>query len=376
MMSPASRHGALVDGVPRLRDIAIGTLILAVHMASSADQKRRPATGVGAGPEAPEADAFAGLASLLRVQPELQQVCRFGAQWASEHGPEESGWAPFHIVTAGACLLDVGDQVDVRLEAGDVAVLPHGSPHTTRSLPDAAGQARPVQVSRRAHDSILLKGNGVATSSAELVCGRLRFEQARNNMVLAALPAVVILPAQGRDAARAKTMVDLVRSELDDDRPGAALLATTLASALMTLVLRAHLEGRQASQGLFALLSGRQTARVVAALLDDVARDWTLDELAERAITSRATLVRLFRKAVDVPPLAFLTDLRLNLARHRLRATSAPLALIAEEVGYSSETAFSRAYHRRFGRPPGSERLMPEAGPDPRRRTPDAADPV
>ena len=104
--------------------------------------------------------------------------------------------------------------------------------------------------------------------------------------------------------------------------------------------------------------------------------EWTLDELAEHALTSRATLVRLFRKAVDVPPLAFLADLRLNLARHRLRATAAPLALIAEEVGYSSETAFSRVYHRRFGRPPGSERAMPEAGPDPRRRTPDAAAPV
>ena len=327
-------------------------------MASFADQKRSPATAgsAGAGP----ADALAGLASLLRVRPELQQVCRFGAQWASEHGPEESGWAPFHIVTAGVYLLDAGDRHGVRLEAGDVAVLPHGGPHTTRSLPSAAGPARPVQVSRRPHDAILLKGDGVPNSSAELVCGRLRFEEAQGNMVLAALPAVVILPGQGRDAARAKAIVDLVRSELDDDRPGAAHLATTLASALMTLVLRAHLEGQQASQGLFALLSSRQTARVAAALIDDVSRAWTLDELAERGLTSRATLVRLFRKAVGAPPLAFLTDLRLNLARHRLRATSAPLAVIAEEVGYASETAFSRAYHRRFGRPPGAERAMPD----------------
>jgi AraC-like DNA-binding protein len=30
--------------------------------------------------------------------------------------------------------------------------------------------------------------------------------------------------------------------------------------------------------------------------------------------------------------------------------------LIAEEIGYQSESAFSRAYNRRFGVSPGSER--------------------
>jgi hypothetical protein len=33
-------------------------------------------------------DTLSGLAPLLRVRPELQQVCRFGAQWTSEHAAE------------------------------------------------------------------------------------------------------------------------------------------------------------------------------------------------------------------------------------------------------------------------------------------------
>ena len=37
-------------------------------------------------------------------------------------------------------------------------------------------------------------------------------------------------------------------------------------------------------------------------------------------------------------------------------ATNTPLAVIAEEVGYQSDTAFSRAYHRRFGIAPGADR--------------------
>jgi AraC family transcriptional activator of mtrCDE len=89
-----------------------------------------------------EAEIFSELAPLLRVRPELQQICRFGAQWGSEHGPEAGGWAPFHIVTYGACLLDVGDRIGIELKAGDAAVLPHGGPHTVRALPSG----------RRAHN--------------------------------------------------------------------------------------------------------------------------------------------------------------------------------------------------------------------------------
>jgi hypothetical protein len=33
-----------------------------------------------------------GLAPLLRVRPELQQLCRFGAQWVSDHAAELDRW--------------------------------------------------------------------------------------------------------------------------------------------------------------------------------------------------------------------------------------------------------------------------------------------
>jgi AraC family transcriptional activator of mtrCDE len=124
----------------------------------------------------------------------------------------------------------------------------------------------------------------------------------------------------------------------------------------MMFVLRTHFESELADQGILALLARRQTARALAGMLTEPARDWTLDELAKRANTSRATLVRLFRNTVDAPPLAFLAELRLNLARHRILATNTPLPVIAEEVGYQSDTAFSRAYHRRFGIAPGADR--------------------
>jgi AraC family transcriptional regulator, activator of mtrCDE len=124
----------------------------------------------------------------------------------------------------------------------------------------------------------------------------------------------------------------------------------------MLIVLTVHFESEFENRGVLALLARRQTARAFAAMLAEPVRGWTLDELAERAGTSRSTIVRLFRTAVNMAPLAFLSELRLSLARHRIPATNLPLCLIAEGVGYQSETAFSRAYHRRFGVSPRAHR--------------------
>jgi AraC family transcriptional activator of mtrCDE len=304
-----------------------------------------------------DGEIFSELAPLLRVRPQLQQICRFGAQWASPHESETKGWAPFHIVTFGNCLLDVGDRIGIRLMAGDVAVLPHGGPHTLRALSDAAGPIATIRLQRRPHDQLLVKSNTDGEPDTKIICGRLRFEHAHLNLVLVSLPPVVILSeATGPDAARLRRIVETIQAELEQDRLGAAAVAASLATSLVMFVLRAHLESESGNRGIFSLLARPQTARALGAMLAEPGRDWTLNELAERANTSRATLVRFFKSAVDMAPLAFLTDLRLTMARQRMRATNKPLAGIAEDVGYQSETAFSRAYHRRFGVAPGADR--------------------
>ena len=51
-----------------------------------------------------------------------------------------------------------------------------------------------------------------------------------------------------------------------------------------------------------------------------------------------------------------LAQWRMLLATNLLCRSSAPLARIAEEVGYQTDTAFSRAFRREFGSPPATWR--------------------
>src|SRR5271155_1190455 len=86
-------------------------------------------------------DPLSSLAPLLRVRPVLDDFCRFGGAWAAPHDAEGPGWAYFHIVTRGECLLDRLGPGPRRRRAGDVLLRPHGDPHIVRARAGSAGGA-------------------------------------------------------------------------------------------------------------------------------------------------------------------------------------------------------------------------------------------
>jgi AraC family transcriptional activator of mtrCDE len=153
-----------------------------------------------------------------------------------------------------------------------------------------------------------------------------------------------------------RMLVQAIDEELEAGRPGATAVAEDLASALFVMMLRGHFDQAACSNNLMKILVAPPSARAVTAMLMAPARAWTLDALAVEARVSRATLVRIFRKAAGLAPLAFLSELRLELARHRLASTNVGLAKLAAEVGYDSESSFARAFRRRFGASPARSR--------------------
>jgi len=83
---------------------------------------------------------------------------------------------------------------------------------------------------------------------------------------------------------------------------------------------------------------------------------WSLEELARAAGTSRSVLAERFQHLVGSAPMEYLTQWRMLLAANLLRWSNAPLARIAEDVGYQTDTAFIRAFRREYGVPPAAWR--------------------
>jgi AraC-like DNA-binding protein len=92
----------------------------------------------------------------------------------------------------------------------------------------------------------------------------------------------------------------------------------------------------------------------------DLARPWTLRELARRACISGEHLRRLTQKQLGRSPLEHVTYLRMRKAAALLASTPQKVETIAWAVGYQNAFAFSTAFRRCLGLSPAAYRL---AGP-------------
>lgn len=85
--------------------------------------------------------------------------------------------------------------------------------------------------------------------------------------------------------------------------------------------------------------------KVAASLADD----WSMATLAHEAHVSEEHLRRLCWKELGRSPVAHLTSLRVQAAQTLLITTNNKLEVIAEQAGYRSPIAFSRAFKRWVG---------------------------
>lgn len=99
------------------------------------------------------------------------------------------------------------------------------------------------------------------------------------------------------------------------------------------------------------------------AMHEDAAHPWTVPELAALSGLSRAAFARAFTDVLGQPPVQYLTGWRMSLARDYLRDGTSSLSWIAANVGYSSPYAFTAAFRRHHGLPPGAWRRQQATEP-------------
>jgi len=85
-------------------------------------------------------------------------------------------------------------------------------------------------------------------------------------------------------------------------------------------------------------------------LLDsDLSQPWTLTELAARLRVSPGYLLRLFKDASGVPPMAYLARRRVETAAEQLLHSSDPIGQIGRAVGWPDQNYFARRFKAHFG---------------------------
>jgi transcriptional regulator GlxA family with amidase domain len=83
-----------------------------------------------------------------------------------------------------------------------------------------------------------------------------------------------------------------------------------------------------------------------------LARAWTVAQLAKTAALSRSAFFERFARTVGLPPMEYLLAWRMAVARDLLRRQDLGIAQVAERVGYGSASTFSTAFSRHTGQAP------------------------
>jgi AraC-like DNA-binding protein len=257
--------------------------------------------------------------------------------------------AHFHVIERGGAHLQTGNQKPLALAAGDLVVLMRGQGHSLSDSVRASAPPTPLPPSREGHCSILeTGGSGPAT---EMLCGSFSFRSAASRSLTSLLPEVVHLRAG--DSPEIAATLRALWDEAAEQRLGAQIAITRLTDVLFVQTVRKLVaQSEMVSPSWLAALSDPRIGTALAKMHESPETPWTVGSLARATGMSRSPFAARFTKLVGVPPLTYLTRLRMQRAMSLLREGREPVSAIADGAGYESAAAFSKRFRRITGASP------------------------
>jgi AraC-like DNA-binding protein len=291
-------------------------------------------------------DPLSDIIALLRPNAAVSKPISAKGDWGVRYDAYD---APgFTVVLTGEAWLTFDGQEPLLLAQGDFLLLP------TTPVFTLSGQvgARCVAVTPSTEE--VRHGDPEGEPDFVALGGSFAFERVNAPLLLALLPKRIYIPASEGRATRLGRLIDLLAEECGGDYPGKELLVQRMLEALLIEALRWQPVGRDVEA--IGLLSGMRdpaVGRALQAIHADVRANWTVAGLARVAGLSRSGFAERFTEVMGCAPIEYLARWRMALAKDALVSGAKSLDRIADEIGYESASAFSTAFRKRLGSPPG-----------------------
>lgn len=290
-------------------------------------------------------DPLSEVINLLQPRAVFSKIISGAGAWGVRYAAFEQ--PSFSAVLEGHCRLQVDDQPEIELAAGDFVLMPA----TPGFVMSGYEPAEPTLVDPKLMSSPqgeVRHGRLDGAAEVRMLGGSFVFGSPDAPLLVSLLPTLLHV----REVARLSTLVQLVRDESLAQRPGREHVLGSLVEVLLVEALRAN-TAENAPAGLLRGLADSKLAVAMRELHADPARPWTVEELAAKAALSRSAFFERFSRAVGMPPMEYLLAWRMSLAKDLLRRSDIAIATVAQRVGYGSASTFSTAFSRYVGTPPG-----------------------
>ena len=304
-------------------------------------------------------DVLSDILATLRFRGSLYFSTEFHPPWGVRV-PRFRRVARFHLVIRGGCWVRVENAPSpVRLEAGDIILVPRGAEHVIADAPDSP--ARSVDDVVRAAGftgrGALVIGDADSGAPTRLLCGHFEFDDDVDHPLLERLPPALLVRRD--EEARSYHLEDafrLIVREVREGHPGHEAVVERLSEILFVQVVRTWARHAEHDRGVLAALADPRLGAALEAIHTEPRAHWTLETLSRRAAMGRSAFVERFGTVVGETPLRYLISWRIQVAKRLLADSGLSLEQIAERVGYDSAASFSRVFKKTARVSPGEYR--------------------
>lgn len=290
-------------------------------------------------------DPFSDLLRLTRAKVAATGGFACGGTWGFRVPPP--GQIVLAAVAKGSLWLRLEHHAPLRLVEGDVGLLSGRAGFVMSSAP--SGPAIDVALAD--------KGNGVehigAADECVVLSGRVTLDHLNAALLADFLPARILVSASSPRSPGLRSLIEQLLVEHTSTTPGAGVVSEKLAELIFVQVLRDHIASEAAlPSGWFAALTDERILRALRVMHAEPGRAWSVATLAKAAGMSRTRFAVHFRGMAGLAPLAYLGTWRMRLAQRVLLEEDTPVRVLADTLGYGSESAFSHAFKRITGLSP------------------------
>ena len=276
--------------------------------------------------------------------------------------PKYKNVARFHYVTQGTLWVRIeGEDTAHRLSSGDFIVIPHGSPHILSDTSDRPPIGLDEAFAQQNYEGqgVFHIGEDISPHDTQLVCGHFEFNERFIHPLITHLPKHIIKrDSEGLDFSWLRDTLRFLSHTAMTQHDGSSAIIKRLSEVIFIQVVRFWNQSSGNKKGFIAALNDRNLANGLKAFHENFAGEWTVEKLAKESSMSRSLFSDRFKQYLDLSPMQYVTNWRMQSARHLLAESNLSLEGIAGEVGYESSAAFSKAFKRLFDQNPGEFRRL------------------
>lgn len=303
-------------------------------------------------------DPLSDVLSTLNMQGMFYFRTSFAGKWGVTV-PEYKQAARFHLVVQGDLNVGLPSGENVSLHPGDLILIPKGSSHILSDSPQGIAPPLETVLKSSGYDGngLLAIGDGYEHKKTKLICGHFSFREGADHPLLRALPEhFIVTPSQRAENPLLEDIMRILLRQVFSRGDTSVASVTRLSETMFIEILRQNLVGNKDYSRIMNAFTDQKISQAISIIHSTPNAGWTVEKLASEIGMSRTRFASRFKDLLNMGPMAYLSEWRLQKSLPLLANSVLNVQQIASETGYKSAAAYSRAFASHFGYSPSEYR--------------------